>query len=106
MKRLAAALPVFTLLLLAFASMTSPQAASKVRHVGMLCPATCSGIDAFWRSFVRSHYVDRILKGAKPAELPIEKPSKYERVINLKSAKSVGVEVPASLLARAGEVIE
>ena len=68
----------------------------------MLSYAT-NGPDIFRRA---ATYVDRILRGAKPGDLPVQFPAKYEMAVNLKTAKAIGLTVPQSILLRADEVIE
>ena len=64
------------------------------------------GLDTAEQFRLAAGYVDRILRGEKPAALPVQTPTKYDLVVNLKTAKALGFDIPATVLARADEVIE
>ena len=75
---------------------------NQLAAAGAVLTYSVDWLDTFRRS---ATYVDKILKGAKPADLPIEQPTKFKLVVNLKTAKALGIKVPESILVRADEII-
>jgi putative ABC transport system substrate-binding protein len=93
-------------LIVALAARHRLPAVYNARLYGAVGGLICYGADLLDQFRRAATYVDRILKGAKPADLPVQAPTKYELVINLKTAKTLGLEMPQTLLASADEVIE